>query len=72
VTGVLSGVATFALAVVANVIGIEGWLSGRIIKVIIVVACVNALSAFVFIPISQWCLAIRREQRISPPAELFL
>ena len=71
VTGILSGVATFALAVVANVIGVEGWLSGRIIKVIIVVACVNALSAFVFIPISRWCLAIRREQRISPPVELF-
>ncbi|MEI8391022.1 MAG: rod shape-determining protein MreD [Actinomycetes bacterium] len=72
VTGVLSGVATFTLAVVANVIGIEGWLSGRLVKVIIVVGCVNALSAFFLVPISRWCLVIRRQERIAPPAELFL
>lgn len=70
--GLLSGLATFALPVVANWIGVEGWLSGRLAKVIIVVALTNAASSFLCVPITRWALAIRRQERMAPPAEVFL
>lgn len=72
VVGLMSGLATFALPVVANWIGVEGWLSSRLTKVIIVVALTNALLSFIAVPIARWALAIRRQQRLAPPSEVFL
>jgi rod shape-determining protein MreD len=72
VVGLMSGLATFVLPIVANWIGVEGWLSSRLTKVIIVVALSNALFSFFVVPIARWSLAIRRNQRLAPPAEVFL
>ena len=72
VVGLMSGLATFVLPIVANWIGVEGWLSARLTKVIIVVALSNALFSFFVVPNARWSLAIRRNQRLAPPAEVFL
>jgi rod shape-determining protein MreD len=72
VVGLMSGLATFVLPIVANWIGVEGWLSSRLTKVMIVVALSNALFSFLVVPIARWSLAIRRSQRLAPPAEVFL
>jgi rod shape-determining protein MreD len=72
VVGLMSGLATFVLPIVANWIGVEGWLSSRLTKVIIVVALSNALFSFFVVPIARWSLVIRRNQRLAPPAEVFL
>jgi hypothetical protein len=68
----MSGLATFVLPIVANWIGVEGWLSSRLTKVMIVVSLSNALFSFLVVPIARWSLAIRRNQRLAPPAEVFL
>lgn len=66
--GVLSAVATFAFPVVANWVGVEGWISTRVIRVVIVVSVVNLVIAPLVVPVMRWTQAVRREQRLSMTA----
>ncbi|MFZ9676081.1 MAG: hypothetical protein ACO3GZ_06670 [Ilumatobacteraceae bacterium] len=68
----LGAAAVFVQPVVANWIGVEGWISTRLIKVMIVVALTNALLAFVVVPVMRWTLAVKRLQRLAPPAEVYM
>ena len=63
--GVLSAVATFAHPVFANWVGVEGWLSTRVVHVVIVVSVVNLAISPVIVPVMRWTQAVRREQRLS-------
>lgn len=68
----LSAVAMFVQPVVANWIGVEGWISSRLVKVMIVVALFNGVASYAVVPTMRWCLAVRRLQRLAPPSEVFL
>ena len=70
--GVLSAVATFAFPVVANWVGVEGWISTRVIRVVIVVSLVNLVIAPLVVPVMRWTQAVRREQRLSMTAGVSL
>lgn len=67
----LGAAATFAQPVVANWIGVEGWISARLVKVMFVVALTNAILGFLVVPIMRWTLAVKRQQRLAPPAEVY-
>ena len=68
----LSAVAVFVQPIVANWIGVEGWISSRLVKVMVVVGVTNGIASYVVVPIMRWCLAVRRLQRMAPPAEVYL
>jgi rod shape-determining protein MreD len=68
----LSAAAMFVQPVVANWIGVEGWISSRLVKVMIVVALFNGVASYAVVPAMRWCLAVRRLQRLAPPSEVFL
>lgn len=63
--GVLSGAATLTHPVLANWVGVEGWLSARVIRVAIVLSVVHVVIAPVVVPVMRWAQAVRREQRLS-------
>lgn len=62
---------TFVHPTLATWVGVEGWLSTRLVKVAIVVAVTNALLAPLAVPVMRWCLAIKRQARLAPPPEIF-
>jgi len=68
----LSAAAVFVQPIIANWIGVEGWISSRLVKVMFVVALFNGAASFVVMPVMRWCLAVRRQQRLAPPAEVYL
>lgn len=68
----LSAAAMFVQPVVANWIGVEGWISSRLVKVMIVVALFNGVVSYAVVPAMRWSLAVRRLQRLAPPSEVFL
>jgi hypothetical protein len=68
----LSAVAVFVQPIVANWIGVEGWISSRLVKVMVVVGVTNGIASYVVVPVMRWCLAVRRLQRMAPPAEVYL
>jgi rod shape-determining protein MreD len=68
----LSAMAMFVQPVVANWIGVEGWISARLVKVMIVVAIFNGIASYAVVPAMRWGLAVRRSQRLAPPSEVFL
>ncbi|MFM8847660.1 MAG: rod shape-determining protein MreD [Actinomycetota bacterium] len=68
----LSAAAVFVQPIIANWIGVEGWISSRLVKVMFVVALFNGAASFVVVPVMRWCLAVRRQQRLAPPAEVYL
>lgn len=72
VVGAASASATFAHPVLANWIGLEGWLTVRVLRIALVVSLVNAILAPLAVPLMRWALAIRRMERLSPPPEIFL
>lgn len=72
VVGASSAVATFAHPVLANWVGLEGWLTVRVFKIALVVSLVNAALAPLAVPLMRWALAIRRMERMAPPPEIFL
>jgi hypothetical protein len=67
----LGAASMFVQPVVANWIGVEGWISTRLVKVMIVVAVTNGLLGFVIVPVMRWTLAVKRLQRLAPPAEVY-
>jgi rod shape-determining protein MreD len=63
--GFVSAFATFAQPVLANWVGVEGWISLRLIEVVIIVSIANMLLSFLTVPLMRWCLAIKRRQLLS-------
>lgn len=69
---VLSAVASFAYPVFANWVGVEGWISTRIVRVAVVVSFANFVLSPVVIPVMRWTQAVRRDQRLSMSAGVTL
>ncbi|MBU3688328.1 MAG: rod shape-determining protein MreD [Acidimicrobiales bacterium mtb01] len=66
-----SAAATFTYPVVATWVGVDGWLTTRVIEVAAVVAVANALLVPVVVPVMRWGLVIKRRARLAPPPEIF-
>jgi rod shape-determining protein MreD len=63
--GFVSGMATLAQPVFANWVGVEGWISLQLIKIVIIVSVANMLLGFLTVPLMRWCLAIKRRELLS-------
>ena len=63
--GVVSALATVAQPVLANWVGVEGWISLGLIKIVAVVALANMVLSFFTLPLMRWALAIKRRERLS-------
>lgn len=66
--GLLSVVASFAFPVLANWVGVEGWVTTRVIKVAVIVSVANMIVSPLVTPLMRWTQAVRREQRMSVSA----
>lgn len=72
VVGGVSAVATLAQPVLANWVGVEGWISTRLIRVLAIVAISNALASYVVVPLVRWGLAVKRRERLALGGDAFL
>ena len=70
VVAVATAAATFVHPVVATWVGVDGWLSTRLLKVAGVLALANALLAPLAVPLMRWALAVKRRDRLAPPRGL--
>ena len=66
--GVLSITASFVYPVLANWVGLEGWISSRVVHITIIVTISNVVLSPVVVPIMRWTQAVRREQRMLLPS----
>ena len=66
--GVLSVAASFAYPVLANWVGLEGWISSRVVHITVVVTVANVVISPVVVPVMRWTQAVRREQRLLLPS----
>lgn len=64
VVGAASALATLAQPVVANLIGIQGWLTTHLVRVVIVVSLINAALAPIVVPLMRWTLRIEESDRL--------
>lgn len=72
VVGGCSIVATVVHPIVATWVGVDGWLTTRVIEIAAVVAIANAVIAPVAVPVMRWGLVIKRRARLAPPPEIFV
>lgn len=72
VVGGVSAAATLTQPILANWIGVEGWISSRLPRVVLIVAGINALASFFIVPLLRWGLAIKRRQRLALTGDVFL
>lgn len=72
VVGGVSAVATLAQPVLANWVGVEGWISSRLLRVVLIVAGLNTLASFFMVPLLRWGLVIKRRQRLALSGDVFL
>lgn len=72
VVGGVSAVATLAQPVLANWVGVEGWISTRLIRVVVIVGISNAMASFVVVPLVRWGLAVKRRERMALGGDVFL
>jgi rod shape-determining protein MreD len=63
--GFVSALATLAQPVLANWVGVEGWISLQLIEIVIVVSVANMLLSVLTLPLMRWTLAIKRRERLS-------
>ncbi len=63
--GVVSALATLAQPVLANWVGVEGWISLKLIEVVVIVTIANMALSFITLPLMRWALAIKRRERLS-------
>lgn len=63
--GFVSALATLAQPVFANWVGVEGWISLQLIRIVAVVSVANMLLGFGTLPLMRWALAIKRRERLS-------
>lgn len=71
VAALSTALATFVHPVFATWIGVDGWLTVRVIEVALVVAAGNAVLAPLAVPLMRWALVIKRRARLAPPPEIF-
>jgi len=72
VVGLSTALATFVHPVFASWVGVDGWLTLRVVEVAVVVAAFNAVLAPAAVPLMRWALVIKRRARLAPPPEIFL
>lgn len=58
VVGSASALATLAQPVLANLVGVQGWLTIHLVRVVLVVSLVNAALAPLVVPLMRWTLRI--------------
>ena len=63
--GLMSALATFVQPILANWVGVEGWISLDILKITLVVSVGNMILGFATLPLMRWALVIKRKQRLS-------
>jgi rod shape-determining protein MreD len=63
--GFVSALATVTQPILANWVGVEGWISMQLIEIVIVVTIANMLLSFATLPLMRWALAIKRRERMS-------
>lgn len=63
--GIVSALATVAQPVLANWVGVDGWISLSLIEVVIVVTVANMILSLGTVPLMRWVLAIKRRERLS-------
>lgn len=63
--GFVSALATLAQPILANWVGVEGWISLRLIEVVVIVSVANMVLSFATIPLMRWALVIKRRERLS-------
>lgn len=63
--GFVSALATVAQPILANWVGVEGWISPQLIEIVIVVTITNMALSFVTLPLLRWALVIKRRERLS-------
>jgi rod shape-determining protein MreD len=70
VVGSASALSTLAQPVLANLVGVEGWLTIHLVRVVVVVSLVNAVLAPLVVPLMRWTLRIpsARRLRVAPEA----
>ncbi len=71
VVGLSTAMATFVHPVFATWIGVDGWLTLRVIRVAAVAALANAVIAPLAVPLMRWALVVKRRARLAPPPEIF-
>ncbi|MEY4361297.1 MAG: hypothetical protein RL391_603 [Actinomycetota bacterium] len=71
VVGSTSLVVMFVHPVLATWVGVDGWLTTRVIKVAMIVGLANAAIALAAVPTMRWALAIKRQERLAPPPEMY-
>ena len=67
-----TALATFVHPVFASWVGVDGWLTVRVVEVAVLVALFNAVLAPAAVPLMRWALVIKRRARLAPPPEIFL
>lgn len=71
VVALATALATFVHPVFATWVGVDGWLTVRVVEVAIVVALANAVLAPLAVPLMRWALVIKRRALLAPPPEIF-
>ena len=72
VVGGVSAAATLVQPILANWVGVEGWISTRLVRVVVVVGLANAVLSFAMVPLARWGLAIKRRERLALSTDTFL
>lgn len=63
--GLTSALATVAQPILANWVGVEGWISLQLIEIVAIVSVSNMALSFATLPLMRWALAIKRRERLS-------
>jgi len=71
VVGGSSLIVMFVHPVLATWVGVDGWLTTRVFKVAVVVGLANAAVGLAAVPLMRWTLAIKRQERLAPPPEIY-
>jgi rod shape-determining protein MreD len=71
VVSVSTAFATFVHPVFASWVGVDGWLTVRVVQIALVGALANAILAPLAVPLMRWSLVIKRRERMAPPPEIF-
>lgn len=69
VVGAASALSTLAQPVVANLIGIQGWLTTHVVRVVVVVSIANAVLAPAAVALMRWTLRVPEADRVRIVAE---
>ena len=71
VVGLSTALSTFVHPVFASWVGVDGWLTVRVVEVALVVRLFNAVLVPSAVPLMRWGLVIKRRARLAPPPEIY-